>query len=522
MDWAGVWFRQTADIALHGEFLPIGWAREYFDSAEQEWQTFAYPFSGSYDGGGYTISGLTIGSESQPSDYLAAGLFGMTAGEYATNEEPSDDLNVVQIRNVAVRDAAVYVSGHQTYVGGLIGIGQDGILVDDCSVTGTVHSYTTDSFSRAGGMAGDLLRGRAADCWTNTNTYAHTTQGSSYSGGLCAMSNRIAMLNCYTLGTTRAYADSNERAYAAGISAFAGELKYNVYAYGAVIAESVSNAVGGVNGLVGGITKEEKVYFNTDAEQSSGGVRKAENSSHGLNYVDMPEDTGYSSEQLQSAAFAAELNENLTALPAFLESVRESLGYPVYYSGDSLRQWALLSGNVVGFAQTEPDAEPAYTVTVNNGTGGGPRKQGENVTITADTPPSGQSFQSWTWTGPDGFTLPNPGSASTTFTMPDGNVTVTATWQSRTTQGCYVATAVYGSYDCPEVWTLRRFRDQVLAKTWYGRLFIHLYYAVSPTAVRLFGGMPWFQSFWRSRLDDMTARLQENGFASTPYEDQTW
>ena len=27
---------------------------------------------------------------------------------------------------------------------------------------------------------------------------------------------------------------------------------------------------------------------------------------------------------------------------------------------------------------------------------------------------------------------------------------------------CYVATAVYGSYDCPEVWTLRRFRDVCL------------------------------------------------------------
>ena len=25
--------------------------------------------------------------------------------------------------------------------------------------------------------------------------------------------------------------------------------------------------------------------------------------------------------------------------------------------------------------------------------------------------------------------------------------------------GCYVATAVYGSYDCPQVWTLRRVRD---------------------------------------------------------------
>ncbi|MDO5478959.1 MAG: CFI-box-CTERM domain-containing protein [Clostridia bacterium] len=55
------------------------------------------------------------------------------------------------------------------------------------------------------------------------------------------------------------------------------------------------------------------------------------------------------------------------------------------------------------------------------------------------------------------------------------------------TGGCYVATAVYGSYDCPEVWTLRRFRDDTLAKTWYGRMFIRVYYAVSPTLVKWFG-----------------------------------
>lgn len=30
--------------------------------------------------------------------------------------------------------------------------------------------------------------------------------------------------------------------------------------------------------------------------------------------------------------------------------------------------------------------------------------------------------------------------------------------------GCYVATAVYHSYNCPQVWTLRRFRDGVLAE----------------------------------------------------------
>ena len=85
-----------------------------------------------------------------------------------------------------------------------------------------------------------------------------------------------------------------------------------------------------------------------------------------------------------------------------------------------------------------------------------------------------------------------------------------------------MATAVYGSYDCPEVWTLRRFRDEVLAETWYGRLFIRLYYAVSPTVVKLFGESEWFQNFFRARLDKMVSGLQAEGFAATPYQDQAW
>ena len=88
--------------------------------------------------------------------------------------------------------------------------------------------------------------------------------------------------------------------------------------------------------------------------------------------------------------------------------------------------------------------------------------------------------------------------------------------------GCYVATAVYGSYDCPEVWTLRRYRDGTLAKTWRGRAFIRLYYAVSPTIVRLFGKTAWFQSFWRRRLDRMVAGLRAKGLSDTPYADRDW
>lgn len=87
-------------------------------------------------------------------------------------------------------------------------------------------------------------------------------------------------------------------------------------------------------------------------------------------------------------------------------------------------------------------------------------------------------------------------------------------------KGCYIATAVYGSYDCPEVWTLRRYRDNKLDRSLSGRLFIKFYYAVSPPVIRLFGKAKWFNNFWRNRLDKKVKRLQEAGVESTPYDDK--
>ena len=91
--------------------------------------------------------------------------------------------------------------------------------------------------------------------------------------------------------------------------------------------------------------------------------------------------------------------------------------------------------------------------------------------------------------------------------------------EAKKNKGCYIATAVYGSYDCPEVWTLRRYRDYTLAKTWYGRLFIKIYYAVSPTLVKWFGKTEWFKKLWQGKLDCMVAKLQANGVESAPYND---
>lgn len=86
--------------------------------------------------------------------------------------------------------------------------------------------------------------------------------------------------------------------------------------------------------------------------------------------------------------------------------------------------------------------------------------------------------------------------------------------------GCYIATAVYGSYDCPPVWTLRRYRDFSLRRTAPGRLFVKLYYAVSPALVKLFGKRKWFCSLCKKALDKKVNKLRARGFEDTPYNDR--
>ena len=88
--------------------------------------------------------------------------------------------------------------------------------------------------------------------------------------------------------------------------------------------------------------------------------------------------------------------------------------------------------------------------------------------------------------------------------------------------GCYIATAVYGSCDCPEVWVLRRYRDFTLARSWYGRAFIHAYYAISPKLVKCFGHTEAFKRLWRKPLDKKIAALRASGVDDSAYQDINW
>lgn len=86
-------------------------------------------------------------------------------------------------------------------------------------------------------------------------------------------------------------------------------------------------------------------------------------------------------------------------------------------------------------------------------------------------------------------------------------------------KGCYVASCVYGSYDCPQVWTLRRYRDEYLERSIAGRVFIRIYYTLSPIIVAMFGKNAIVRDIWKKLLDSFVNRLRNRGYSNRRYND---
>lgn len=74
--------------------------------------------------------------------------------------------------------------------------------------------------------------------------------------------------------------------------------------------------------------------------------------------------------------------------------------------------------------------------------------------------------------------------------------------------GCYIATAVYGSYEHPSVIVLRRFRDDRLQTSALGRAFVRGYYWVSPIFARYFSSISWLNHRARNLLDRFVRYLE--------------
>jgi hypothetical protein len=112
---------------------------------------------------------------------------------------------------------------------------------------------------------------------------------------------------------------------------------------------------------------------------------------------------------------------------------------------------------------------------------------------------------------PPGISPTNANHRHSSSTSYSGNTYAAGSSDSAgsTRGGCYIATAVYGSYDAPEVLTLRRFRDETLAASAVGRAFIRAYYRVSPGLASRLRSMPRLNALARSWLDRFTAFLDD-------------
>lgn len=68
-------------------------------------------------------------------------------------------------------------------------------------------------------------------------------------------------------------------------------------------------------------------------------------------------------------------------------------------------------------------------------------------------------------------------------------------------QGCFIATTVYGNTMDIRVQQLRKYRDYILIRAYYGRLLIASYYHIGPFLSRVIGKIPFLKSLFKIICD---------------------
>jgi hypothetical protein len=77
-------------------------------------------------------------------------------------------------------------------------------------------------------------------------------------------------------------------------------------------------------------------------------------------------------------------------------------------------------------------------------------------------------------------------------------------------EGCFIATACFGSYGSPEVIILRQYRDRVLQRTKLGEKVICLYYMVSPHVARYISQHQHIKKLVKYLLRNIVLRYVQN------------
>ena len=77
---------------------------------------------------------------------------------------------------------------------------------------------------------------------------------------------------------------------------------------------------------------------------------------------------------------------------------------------------------------------------------------------------------------------PEMGSLKANSNRHSSNETYETSMKTKKTklEGCFIATVCYDGYNTPEVMRFRYFRDDILLKTFFGKVFVNIYYLFSP------------------------------------------
>ena len=205
----------------------------------------SHSFSGTFDGGYYKISGLSVNSSNN-----YQGLFGYVSGSGS------------EIKNLGVKGTVrsdVYTSSSQgsTYNGGIVGYLAVGKLVN-CYFDGSVNVQVSpldppQSFAPyAGGVAGFMMGGRMESCY-NTGSIANSSAG--YAGGLVGFTSGGVVQDCYNTGSVTSIRYTTFAIPTAGGVAGYNTGGYLINCYSTATVTSMNSfsqnnfQVGGVTGL---------------------------------------------------------------------------------------------------------------------------------------------------------------------------------------------------------------------------------------------------------------------------------
>ena len=226
----------TADIDLTGKnWTPIG-------------TSFSNKYTGTFDGGGHTIKGLTVTTNDQ-----FVGLFGSIG-------------NAGTVKNVMMEDVQITSNRSSGFAGGVAGY-SDG-TIENCSVSGSVSGTVY-----VGGVVGAQWEGSITGCSSSA-----TVKGMVHVGGVVGQTNGGATLTaCYATGNVTLEIDPKKNIAGGSLVGMnAGSSLLACYATGNVTSTGSSTGYVHIGGFLGdNYITVTACYWKNNHEQGIGYNRES-------------------------------------------------------------------------------------------------------------------------------------------------------------------------------------------------------------------------------------------------------